>query len=169
MPRKSVLATAVVLAVSVLGTGTALGAETPGPQIQWVNNNVIVSALDHNVATVTAKYKCYGGEVGTHLWVSVKQGPNIDPATGHTSSSDAASWYDTNWNSTPDGIPLTTLNCNGQWQVTRTIVKKSAWGSFAQLQNGPAYVQFCAFDSSGSEETGFAFDYGMRNVHVPNN
>lgn len=178
MRTTQVLAAAALVAGSMLGTatGTATAAEAPGPTVQWVNGNVIVSATDHDVATVTGKYRCFGGnDDQTHLWVSVKQGPQVN-TTDHSSSSWADSWYDTNWNSDPvTHAPLTTLVCDGTWQVTRATVKRVAsvpwvpgrtWG---QLQDGSALIQFCAFDSSGSEETGSASVYQMGTVRVPAN
>lgn len=177
--RRVMVTSGLVAAATLAGSGLAAADEYPAPDIQWVNSNVIVSALDHDVATVTGKYRCFGGEnEKTHLWVSVKQGPQIDPDKDQTSSSFARSWYDTNWNADEvTGEPLTRLDCNGKWQVYRATVKKSTWGDFEQLQNGPAWIQFCAFDSRASADpepgdempVGFGNHYSWADVKVPSN
>jgi hypothetical protein len=94
----------------------------------------------------------------------VKQGPNISEPD-HTSSSDADAWYDTNWNFQNSDAGLT-VDCDGQWHVERVVLKPE----FGQLQDGPAYVQWCLFDSTSSEENfpkGFGYNYGFREVRVP--
>src|SRR3712207_64736 len=93
-PVKHLARTAVLTA---LATGALVAASAPAmaapatsaPEVAWVNTNVVVSA-DRSEATVLGKYRCSGGEEGTHLWVSVKQGPDIYP--GHTSSRYADAW-----------------------------------------------------------------------------
>ena len=123
---------AILAAAAALGTaaGPAAAAYTP-PTVAWVNQNVILSP-DKSHADVTGKYQCVGGREGTHLWVSVKQGPRLDPATDHTSSSDADAWYDTNWNFENSEAGLT-VNCDGHWHASRITVKP-------QFEIGRAHV-----------------------------
>jgi hypothetical protein len=163
LARKAWAVAASAAALAAMGTPSAVGAAYADPQVAWTGMNINV-APDGSAAYIDGKYKCYGGEEGTHLWVSVKQGANVDP--DHTSSSDADAWYDTNWNysdSDPDGL---NVNCDGHWHVTRYELRPE----FGELQDGIAFVQFCLFDSTGNEDnfpTGFAFDYSWKTVRVP--
>lgn len=145
-------------AVALLAMG-APAANAGEPQVAWTGVNIHV-AKDGSAAWINGKYKCDGGREGTHLWVSVKQGANVDPE--HTSSSDADAWYDTNWNFGESEAGLT-VDCDGHWHVSRVELRQE----FGQLHDGIAFVQFCLFDSSGSEEEGFAFDYSWKQVRVP--
>lgn len=163
--RKHVTATAAlaVLALVVLGLpGSASAADYRPPQVAWTGNVINVSP-DGTTAHILGKYNCVGGREGTHLWVSVKQGPGID--ADHTSSGDAAAWFDTNWNfeESPAGL---TVNCDGHWHTTRYTLKRE----FGDLVDGTAFVQFCLFDNTGNEDNfpqGFAFDYSFKRVMVP--
>lgn len=163
LARKAWVAAGTVAALLTIGTPGAAGAEYADPQVAWTGTNITV-APDGSAAYIEGKYKCYGGEEGTHLWVSVKQGPNLDDE--HTSSADADAWYDTNWmysESDPDGL---NVNCDGHWHVTRYTLKPE----FGELVDGTAFVQFCLFDPTGNEENfpqGFAFDYSWKTVRVP--
>ncbi len=138
----------------------------PAPEVAWVNDNVIVTGANGEEATLLAKYRCYGGETGTHLWASIKQGG--EDLEGEHSSARATSWYDTNyqWANDPAGQ---TINCDGHWHATRFTVKLvEGW---QPLTAGPAWVQFCVFDSSATEDnfpTGFAYSYGWMTVRAAN-
>jgi hypothetical protein len=134
-------------------------AHADGPQVAWTGMNVNVSP-DGSSAYINGKYKCDGGREGTHLWVSVKQGAGVDPE--HTGSEYADAWYDTNWNNDESEAGLT-VDCDGHWHVSRVELRQQ----FGELHDGIAFIQFCLFDSSGSEETGFAFDYSWKQVRVP--
>ena len=136
------------------------GALADAPEVSWTGVNINV-APDGSAAYISGKYKCDGGEEGTHLWVSVKQGEGL--SFENTSSSLADAWYDTNWmysESDPDGL---NVDCDGRWHVVRYELRQV----FGELTDGPALVQFCLFDSTGSEETGFKFDYSWKTVRVP--
>ena len=153
------------LALVALGTAgvDAAPATYADPQVAWTGSNVHVSP-DGSKAYILGKYRCYGGRVGTHLWVSVKQGPNLSEPD-HTSSSDAEAWYDTNWNFEQDPAGLT-VDCDGHWHVTRYTLKQV----FGTLHDGPAFVQFCLFDNTSTDENfpqGFVFDYSWKTVRVP--
>jgi hypothetical protein len=138
--------------VIALTAGAVLGAQAAPasaasavgePEIAWVNDNVFLSA-DGSSATVLGKYRCSGGQPGTHLWVSVKQGPGIDAE--HTSSEFASAWYDTNYYFGQDPAGMT-LDCDGRWHVSRITVKPV----FGTLDAGSAYIQWCVYDSIGGD------------------
>jgi hypothetical protein len=124
--------------------GAAQAEELPAPEVAWTQDNVVVGA-DRAEATVLAKYRCHGGEEGTHLWVSVKQdGENLE---GEGSSARARAWYDTNYQyaENPAGQ---TIACDGRWHATRFTVKLVDGKGL--LEPGSAWVQFCAFDNRGN-------------------
>src|SRR3954451_10427106 len=86
------------------------------PEVSWVHD--VKSTADS--ATLVAKYRCWGGDEGTHLWVSLKQGGGItgsadDLAAQEGTSGLAASWYDSH----PEGV-----HCNGHWQVQHFTVNR---------------------------------------------
>ena len=154
---KAVGVAASVLALLTMGVPNATA---DAPEVAWTGVNINV-APDGSAAYISGKYRCDGGEEGTHLWVSVKQGDGL--SFENTSSSLADAWYDTNWmysESDPDGL---NVDCDGRWHVVRYELRQV----FGELTDGPALVQFCLFDSSGSEETGFKFDYSWKTVRVP--
>ena len=148
----------VVASALALVTMGVPSATADGPEVAWTGLNIHV-APDGSAAYINGKYKCDGGEEGTHLWVAVKQG---DVSIENTSSANADAYYDTNWNFGESEAGLT-VDCDGHWHVTRYELRQV----FGELTDGPALVQFCLFDSSGSEETGFMFDYSWKTVRVP--
>ena len=144
--RTSVLATATMVGLSTVlaPASTAVAEELPAPEVAFVHDNVVVSA-DRAEATVLAKYRCFGGEEGTHLWVSVKQGG--EDLEGPGSSARARAWYDTNYQYAEDPAGQT-LPCDGRWHATRITVKLVEGKEL--LERGAAWVQFCAFDNRGN-------------------
>ena len=153
------------LAVTALSAAPAQAQQTDyaQPQVAWTGKNIHVSP-DGSTAFVLGKYRCWGGEEGTHLWVSVKQGPDLD-LDEHSSSQYAESWADTNWNFAEDPAGLT-ADCDGHWHVSRVVLKQVE--GFAELQDGPGLVQFCLFDSrTYGDDLGFAWDYRFSTVRVP--
>ena len=162
--RSAVAVSAVgMMVLAVPATTTAKPKPYQDPQVAWVGKNVHVSP-DGSKAFVIGKFKCFGGQTGTHLWVSVKQGPRLSEPD-HTGSSYADAWYDTNWNFEQSEAGLT-VDCDGHWHVARITMKQV----FGELHDGPAYVQFCLFDNTSTETNfpqGFAQDYGFRKVFVP--
>jgi hypothetical protein len=154
--------------VATLCAGLAVGAGAgpaaaayAAPEIAWVNQNVVL-APDKSSAQITGKYRCVGGREGTHLWVSAKQGPRIDPDAGNTGSSYADAWYDTNYNFENDPAGLT-VDCDGKWHVSRITVKPV----FGTLARGPVWMQWCLFDNTSTEDNfpqGFVQEYGWRTV-----
>ena len=160
MIERLVLAAAVGLAAVVAGgTASAQAAQVDyaDPQVAWVHN--VKATADS--ATLIAKYRCWGGNEGTHLWVSLKQGGGIsgpadELAAQEGTSAIAASWYDSH----PEGVV-----CNGTWQIQQFTVYREmgipgyhpeAWES---LVAGPAFLQFCLFDSTATEDLSRGFGY----------
>ena len=161
---KAVAATTGAIALVMVGAPTvAAPAAYHDPEVAWTGGNVQVSP-DGSTVHVLGKYRCWGGTTGTHLWVSVKQGPRLSEPD-QTGSSYADAWYDTNWNFENSETGLT-VDCDGHWHVTRAVLKNV----FGELHDGTAYIQFCLFDNSSTEDNfpqGFAQDYGWRTVRVP--
>ncbi len=155
-----------VTAVPVFAAKPSSGYQQP--VVNWVQPTVTVR--DDGTAVVHVKYTCYGGNAGTHVFIAVKQGPDVN-ATDHTSSQFADTFYSTNWNS--DGGP-NALVCDGSKQNQQFVLQPDPYFAFAKpdappLGNGTAFVQVCVFDSTNTGETdpnGFAFDYSMRKVVV---
>jgi len=166
--RRSVLAAAATLALAgtALPAASASAAELPAPEIAWVGQHVVANGSD---AYIQAKFRCWGGETGTHLWASVKQGGPDPTAEGSGMTSDA--WYDTNYQYANDPAGQT-IQCDGRWHVNRFVVKlvDHPFGAdyvSGKLQKGAAWVQFCVFDSSATDDnfpTGFASDSGWKTV-----
>lgn len=144
--RTSILAAATMIGLSaaLVPASTAVAEELPAPEVAFVHDNVVVSA-DRAEATVLAKYRCFGGEEGTHLWVSIKQGG--EDLEGPGSSARARAWYDTNYQYAEDPAGQT-LPCDGRWHATRFTVKLVEGKEL--LERGSAWVQFCAFDNRGN-------------------
>jgi hypothetical protein len=159
-------AAALVAASAAVPLSSASAAELPAPEIAWVGKHVVANGSE---AYIQAKFRCYGGETGTHLWASIKQGGEDPTAEGSGMKSDA--WYDTNYQYANDPAGQT-IQCDGKWHVERFTVKlvDHPFGQdyvSGTLQNGAAWVQFCVFDSSANNEDpeqGFAYNYGWRTV-----
>ena len=168
--RRVTLAAASLAAPLVLAATPASAAQVDysAPQVAWVHN---VKA-NGDSATLNAKYRCWGGDEGTHLWVSLKQGGGItgsaeDLAAQQGTSALAESWYDSH----PDGVV-----CNGRWQIQRFTVHRAMGipgyhpAAWAPLQDGPAFLQFCLFDSTAEAgpdadpNQGFGYLYDWVNV-----
>jgi hypothetical protein len=155
------LITGVTLAAGMAGVpATAQAATYHPPKIAWVQN-----AYTHGAtATVQAKYRCYGGNKNTHLWVSLKQGRKIsamslaDLTKSEGTSRIARAWYD---NNLPRGRQDNQINCDGTWNVqTYTMAREKG-----HLRAGKAFLQFCLFDSTTNPDPeadpgpGFVFRY----------
>jgi hypothetical protein len=171
--RNRIIAAALVTCGLVAGaTGIASAARPAAgyqpPVVEWVSP-VVHAQAGSNSAVVHGKYHCSGGNVGTHLYIGVKQGPQVN-ATDHTSSQYAQTFYSTNWNSDGPGLRLI---CDGRSHNKSFVVKPDPYFWNAEhappLKSGKAFVQFCLFDSTNQGENdpnGFAFDYSMRKVVV---
>ena len=165
--RRVALGAAAVAAPLILAAAPASAAQVDysAPEVAWVHN-VKVSG---DSGVLKAKYRCWGGNEGVHLWVSLKQGGGItgsaeDLAAQEGTSAMAESWYDSH----PEGVV-----CNGKWQIQTFAVDRemgipgyhpAAW---APLRNGPAFLQFCLFDSTAeagpdadlSQGFGYLYDW----------
>jgi hypothetical protein len=149
-------------------TASAAPATYNQPVVESVAATVIASSANGGFALVQARYRCWGGDVGTHLFIAVKQGPDISPESPSSTLTTTA-FYSTNWNT--DG-PSLSLHCDGASHVATFRLRNDPyWGKASQhlpLVSGPALVQFCIFDSRATEDlsSGFAFDYTMKTVRV---
>lgn len=164
---KNVLVVGALTALA-LAPSAAVAADKPTYAPPVVNNVIPVVVADPTgaaSAVVRASYTCYGGS-SAHLYIGVKQGPEIN-ATDHTSSQYADTFFSTNWNSDGPGL---TLTCDGKQHTQGFVVQPDPYWAGAgdpdPLHNGPVFVQFCIFDvtNSGEEgdENGFGFDYSMK-------
>jgi hypothetical protein len=167
--RKSLLVGAAA-ALALVPTASATAAAKPTYAPPVVNNVIPVVVADPTgaaSAVVRASYTCYGGS-SAHLYIGVKQGPQIN-ATDHTSSQYADTFFSTNWNSDGPGL---TLTCDGKQHTQGFVVQPDPYwagaADAAPLHAGQVFVQFCVFDftNSGEEgdENGFGFDYSMKKV-----
>lgn len=161
-------ASAVVIGAGAVGALPAHADTYQPPEVFRIAP--IVHASD-GTATVTATYRCYGGDGGgAHLFIAVKQGPKVN-AQNHTSSAWATTFYSTNFNYFISDRGLLPT-CDGTIRTdTYVVMDDPFWahaGSAPALRTGAAFVQFCLFDStnSGADDdlTGFAFKYQMRGV-----
>jgi hypothetical protein len=167
-PAASLLAAVALVALFAAPVAAAKPSSTyQQPVVGWVQPTII--AHSDGTATVHTKYTCFGGNARTHLYIGVKQGPEVN-ATDHTSSGFAETFYSTNWNADGPGL---SLNCNGRQQNARFLLKPDAFfwnaANAPLLSAGTAFVQVCVFDSTNTGEmdpNGFAFDYSMRKVVV---
>jgi hypothetical protein len=171
--RSRIIAAALTSAgLMIAGVGSANAAKPATsyqpPVVEWVSP-VVHALADSGSAVVHAKYQCFGGNVGTHLFIAVKQGPDVN-ATDHTSSQFAQTFYSTNYNSDGPGLSLV---CDGRDHNKSFVLQPDPYFWNAQnapaLSSGQAFVQFCLFDSTATEDNldhGFAFDYSMRKVVV---
>lgn len=173
MRRPGVLAAIAALFLSLLvgaGQDTAQ-AQSPSrsgyhhPRVAFVGH---ARVLPGGRAQVLAVYRCWGGNRGTHLWVSLKQGGKINHHTaGELSRMEGTSrlaraWYDTN----PVAPRKVRINCDGTWHVHRYLLKREK----GNLRAGRAFMQFCLFDShsdpTGQDlSKGFAYEYRFLTVH----
>jgi hypothetical protein len=179
---------AAVLAVAAAGSLAFVAAPagasvskaptyTP-PKVNFVMRTVIASSAGKGTAAVYASYRCSSvGQYPGHLYIGVKQGPQIN-ATDHTSSQYAKTFYSTNWID-PDSGGLTP-RCDNKEHFQKWILKPDPyWANAAnnppKLKTGPAFVQFCLYDKSVDLENtdenappppGFVYNYAMHPVRV---
>jgi hypothetical protein len=162
-----VAAATAAAALSGGGAATAAPASYAEPTVSWVSPTVLTGSAGGGFAMVQARYRCSGGDVGTHLYIAVKQGPTIGPE--NTSSAGATAYYSTNWGT--DG-PALSLHCDGAEHTQQFRLKQDPYWGHAPtpLAAGPALIQFCMFDSTATEgaENGFVLDYSMGTVRVLN-
>jgi hypothetical protein len=127
---------AAVAATALIGAAPA-GAKTQ--EESFTVGDAAVLGPVHvrgDVAQVHARYSC---DVGTHIWVSVKQSATgeLDPAVaaeGAGFGEIAAVWWQSHRNS---------FTCDGKRHVAWFTVDTVEPGSRGQLQSGWGWVQFC--------------------------
>jgi hypothetical protein len=168
----------VVTALGALAVGGGLAATVPahadnGYQPPQVYSIAPIVHASSGTASVTATYRCFGGQGGgAHLYIAVKQGPKVN-AQNHTNSSWATTYYSTNWNYFVDPAGLKPT-CDGTVRTDTWILRDDPFwahtGTAPALRTEAAFVQFCLFDSTSSGQegdlTGFAFKYQMRGVQA---
>jgi len=162
-----VAALAVLPVAALAGPSAAADDEYQEPEVAWAGR-----VYAHgDVALVTARYRCWGGNEGTHLWVSLKQGRRISARSAEElaqmqgTSRLARAWYDTN--ATTGEVGPASINCDGTWH-RQSYVLGSVKGDLRPLGRN-AYLQFCLFDSTADSQSmdlshGFAYKYGFRPV-----
>jgi hypothetical protein len=127
-----------------------------------------------DLATVDATYKCYGGNEGTHIWVSLKQGPQIASKTIDQlvalegTSAIAKAYYDTN----PTDQQEVYIVCNGHTQhQTFKLTREEGKDRLTAADKKKTFLQFCLFDSHspqgpGADPTSAGFAYAYEFVDV---
>ncbi|MDT4913303.1 MAG: hypothetical protein QOC66_2431 [Pseudonocardiales bacterium] len=162
----AVLAAGGLVAIATTSASAVAPSSSYRPPVVEKVMPVVHALSNSDSAVIHVKYHCSGGNVGTHLFLAVKQGPQVDPGE-HSSSQFAQTYYSSNYNSDGPGL---SLNCDGRSHNVKFVVKPDAYFWNAEnappLKAGKAFVQVCLFDSTGSEETGFALDYSMKKVVV---
>ncbi len=137
---------------------------TASPTAAYAGGAVVSNGT---TATVRVVYSCTSqvSELN-HLFVAVKQGPDISPSTPSSSDTTTA-FLSTNWNSDAGANALV---CDGKRHLQKIELKQQGFGP---LTTGPALVQICVYDNvTGFSETtgepigGFAASYTMQKVVV---
>lgn len=127
--------------------------------------------------TVKIAYTCdHSVSPFNHLFVAVKQGPDVSPENAGTDSGAVVSFYSTNWKS---DVAPNALQCDGTRHVQTLVLKKQPvqfWPPSAtqpRIHAGQALVQICVFDNVVPDpenpdgdplSQGFALDYTMQHV-----
>lgn len=127
------------LALATVAIVACVGAASASADDSFTFGDAAILGSVHvrgNVADVHVRYSC---AVGTHLWVSAKQGATraIDPAVSAEGSGfggAAAAWWQSHRG---------TFTCDGKRHVGWFTVDTVEPGSRGQLQSGWAWVQFC--------------------------
>lgn len=175
MMRKLAIASAVIGCISLANVAPAVAdGGPPQPSAAFAGHLV----AGPGAVTVAITYTCDSStSPANHLFVAVKQGPQVDPGE-HSSSDFAVSFYSTNWKS--DSGP-NALVCDDRSHTQTVVLKKQPvafWPPSATqppLHAGTALVQICVFDNMiGDPDTdpnasaGFAPSYTMETVHAGN-
>src|SRR6478672_10302279 len=126
----ALIASAAIVALSAAPVAAARPSSAyQQPVVNWVQPTVVADS--NGTATVHVQYTCYGGNAGTHVYIGVKQGPDVN-ATDHTTSDFAQTFYSTNWNADGPGL---SLDCNGRQQNAHFVVKPDPY--FWNAANAP--------------------------------
>lgn len=134
----------------------------PAPTAEFVR-----AVAGPGAANVIFNYTCSNATApGNHLFVALKQGPNVSIENSSTDSGAVVSFYSTNWKS--DAGP-NALICDGAQHTMTAVLKKQPvemWPPSATqppLHAGQALVQICLFDNGFG---GDVFNYSMQNVQA---
>lgn len=126
--------------LSIAGTASADGA--PPPSASYAGG-VVVSNGD--TAVVRVAYTCTADITpGNHLFVALKQGPDVTPENFSSSTAQLTSFFSTNW-STDSGPNQ--LTCDGERHVQNIVLKPQPGFPGGAVTGGPAAVQICVFDN----------------------
>lgn len=169
MLKKILFMTTVVTAAMfpLAGIASADGG-APNPTAAYPGG-VVVASDGGNSAVVRIAYTCTSTvSPNNHLFLALKQGPDVSPTNSSSETAQLTSFLSTNWNS---DAPPNALSCDGVRHVQQIVVKPQPGTEYGPLTNGPALVQICVYDNvtglDGYEPIGgFAGSYTMQNVVV---
>lgn len=168
--RNSLVAIAAVGGAIVPFAGTASADTVPQPSAAYAGG-VVVSNGD--TAVVRVAYTCTADvSPMNHLFVAVKQGPDVSPENSSSEATQLTTFLSTNWNS--DSGP-NALNCDGHRHVQQIVLEAQPGFSGVPLEKGAVLVQICVYDNvtgfDGFEPVGgFASSYTMERAvitHAP--
>jgi hypothetical protein len=162
--RNALAIAATATAALGLFAGTAEAKiKAADPTAEYAGGAVVSNGT---TATVRVVYSCTTTiSPGNHLFVAVKQGPDISPSNPSSSSTTTA-FLSTNWSS--DSGP-NALVCDGKRHLQKIELQPQGYGP---LTTGPALVQICVYDnitgqtSQGEPIGGTATSYTMEKVVV---
>ena len=162
----TLLAVAALIALSAAPVAAARPtSDYQNPVVDWVQPTVIAHA--GGWATVHAQYTCFGGNEGTHVYIGVKQGPQVN-ATTHTSSQYAETFYSTNWNSDSGSNALSLRRPQAQPDVhgeAGPVLLERRERAAPVVGPGVRPVLHLRQHEHGEgDPNGFGFDYSMRQV-----
>jgi hypothetical protein len=167
----SLLATLALVAISAAPVAAAKpSSDYQNPVVDWVQPTVVARA--DGSATVHVQYTCYGGNEGTHVYIGVKQGPEVN-ATDHTSSQYAQTFYSTNrnaWNVTVKRLHVTgTQQAIIMWDPTlRTFrfdgadITNALSHAVRHEAKGASGIVYANITSTGSGVRGFYSSMGSK-------
>jgi hypothetical protein len=134
---KRLFVVAVVAAAALIVAAPASAKKNSNESFTFGDAEVIGPVhIRGDVAQVHARYSC---DVGTHIWVSVKQNDSatVDPdvsAEGAGFGGAATAWWQSHRG---------TFTCDGKRHVAWFTVDTVEPGSRGELQKGWGWVQFC--------------------------
>lgn len=128
---------------TVLATAGAATADGAPPPSAAYAGGVVVSNGD--TAVVRVAYTCTTDLTpGNHLFVALKQGPDVNPDNFSSKATQLTSYLNTNWS--PDAGP-NALTCDGERHVQKVVLKTAPGFDGGPVTGGAAAVQICVFDN----------------------
>jgi hypothetical protein len=139
------LLAAGAMVISAAGAASADGA--PPPSASYAGGAVVATGY---AAVVRIAYTCTSVvSGGNHLFVALKQGPEVTPENFSSETTNLTSFLSTNWSS--DSGP-NQLTCDGKRHLQKVVLEQQPGFDGAPLQDGPVAVQVCVFDNiTGSD------------------